>query len=223
MPAFQHAVDLGYRYLETDVHATSDGVLLAFHDHELDRVTNHSGQISELLWDDVKHARVDGTQPIARLDELLSSFPEARLNIDIKAQNSIRPLVDTIIAHDAIDRVCVGSFSDRRLSEVRDLMGPRLCTSLGPLGVAALRAASFGTPSAVPRVGCAQVSPMVRNRTLLDERFVAAAAEHDLPIHVWTIDDEAEMNRLLDLGVAGIMTDKPQVLKDVLVARNAWT
>lgn len=223
MPAFQHAVDLGYRYLETDVHATSDGVLLAFHDDELDRVTNRVGIISELAWDEVKLALVAGSQPIARLDELFCSFPNARINIDIKAASSIRPLVAALVAHRAVDRVCVGSFSDRRLAEIRRLMGPRLCTSLGPLGVAALRAASLGVPNGVPKVGCAQVSPSFRNRTVVDERFVATAAEHGLPVHVWTIDDPLEMNRLLDLGVSGVMTDEPKVLKEVLEERGQWS
>src|SRR5213078_954322 len=84
LPAFQHAIDLGYRYLETDVHATADGVVVAFHDTTLDRVTDHIGRIAELPWSVVREARVAGTEPIPLLEDLLAAWPEARINIDPK-------------------------------------------------------------------------------------------------------------------------------------------
>ncbi len=230
MPAFQNAVDLGYRYLETDVHATSDGVLVAFHDDSLDRVTDKSGKISELSWAEVSTARIDGSEPIPLMADLFASFPEARFNIDIKAKESIAPLAKLITETGAIDRVCVGAFSDFRLKTIRDLLGPNLCTSLGPLGILALRAASMGTPSpalAEPggflSAGAAQVPVKSGLVPITDERFVAKSHELGLQVHVWTIDDPGDMQRLLDIGVDGVMTDQPQVLKDVLIARDAWS
>ena len=91
MPAFQGAVDLGFRYIETDVHATADGVLVAFHDDRLDRVTDRKGKISELLWTDVSQALVDSKEPIPRFRELLASFPDLKINIDPKADNASHP------------------------------------------------------------------------------------------------------------------------------------
>src|SRR4051794_12616829 len=143
MAAFGHAVDLGYRSLETDVHATADGVLLAFHDRRLDRVTDRTGVIAELPWVRVREARVGG-EPIPLLEDLLGSWPDLRVNIDIKHENAIERLMDALRRTGAEDRVCVGSFSQRRLSRFRRLSGGQVCTSLGPPEVAALRIGSLG-------------------------------------------------------------------------------
>src|SRR6185312_6423490 len=89
MAAFRHAVDLGFGYLETDVHVTSDGVLLAFHDTVLDRVTDRTGRIADLPWSVVRQARINGTEPIPLLSDLLEERPTARLNIDVKAPGAI--------------------------------------------------------------------------------------------------------------------------------------
>ena len=84
MTAFEHAVGLGYRYVETDVHLTADGVLVAFHDDRLDRVTDATGAIADLTWDRVRRARVAGVDPIPRFEELLAAWPDLRINIDPK-------------------------------------------------------------------------------------------------------------------------------------------
>ncbi len=136
LASFRHAVDLGYRYLETDVHATRDGVVLAFHDNTLDRVTDRSGQVADLPWSEVSGARIAGREPIPLLSELLEEFPEARINIDPKDDRVVEPLVDLIRDHGALHRVCLGAFSDRRLARCRSLLGPAVCTSAGPLAVA---------------------------------------------------------------------------------------
>lgn len=222
MPAFAGAVALGYRYLETDVHVTADGVLLAFHDEVLDRVTDRTGLIRDLPWAEVSQARVDGREPIPRFDDLLAAWPDVRINIDPKHDSAVDALAAAIERADAVDRVCIGSFSDRRIARLRARLGPRLCTSLGPKAVARLRAASFGVPAGRFPGACVQV-PAQRGRvTIVDERFVRTAHRHGLAVHVWTIDDPAEMADLLDLGVDGIMTDRPGVLREVLEGRSQW-
>ena len=125
LAAFATAVRLGFRYLETDVHATSDGTVVAFHDEDLDRVTDRTGAIADLPWREVAAARVGGSHPVPTLDELLDGFPTARINIDIKAPGAVAPLWETIRAHAAYDRVCVGSFSGRTLHDFRRLAGAR--------------------------------------------------------------------------------------------------
>jgi glycerophosphoryl diester phosphodiesterase len=222
MPAFEAAVALGYRYLETDVHVTADGVLCAFHDDRLDRVTDRSGLIAELPWSEVARARVGGSEPIPLLEDLLGTWPDVRVNIDPKHDSAVAPLAAVLRRVDAVDRVCIGAFSDRRLARLRTLLGPRLCTSLGPAGVARLRAASLGPPAGRLPAACVQVPPSFRGVAVVDARFVRGAHRRGLPVHVWTVDDGAEMHRLLDLGVDGIMTDLPATLKDVLVERGAW-
>jgi glycerophosphoryl diester phosphodiesterase len=224
MPAFEHAVRLGYRYLETDAHVTADGVLVAFHDDRLDRVTDRAGVIADLPWREVKEAKVDGREPIPLLEDLLAAWPDVRINIDPKQDAVAEPLAAAILRTGATDRVCVGAFSDKRIAKVKVLTGPSLCTSMGPREVARLVSASRGGPGrGGVRSPCAQVPTRQGRVPLVTPRFVETAHRHGIQVHVWTIDDRAEMERLLDLGVDGIMTDRPQVLKDLLVERGTWT
>lgn len=229
MVAFEHAVRTGFRYLETDVQATRDGVVVAFHDDALDRTTDRSGRISELPYSEVARAKVAGTTPIPTIEELLGTWPEVRVNVDVKADSAIDPLIDTIRRTKSFNRVCVGSFSQHRLDRVRRALGPGLCTTHTPWGVAGIRIASWlgglvGGP--LGRVPCAQVPiavpvefPIAR---VVDRGFIRAAHRLGIQVHVWTIDDAVEMHRLLDLGVDGIMTDEVEVLRDVLMSRGEW-
>ena len=222
MPAFEHAVGLGYRYLETDVHATADGVRLAFHDDHLDRVTDRSGEIATLPYATVSEARVDGREPIPLLEDLLGSFPDARVNIDPKHDGSVEPLIEVLRRCDAIERVCIGSFSDERIRRLRIRLGAGLCTSMGPKAVARLRLDALSGRVHPTPAGCVQIPETVRGVTVTNAAVVRAAHRAGLQVHVWTVDDPLAMSRLLDLGVDGIMTDRPAVLKDVLARRQQW-
>jgi glycerophosphoryl diester phosphodiesterase len=223
--AFSRAIDLGYRYLETDVHATSDGVLLAFHDHLLDRVTDRGGLVARLPWREVRRARIGGREPIPTLADLLGSWPDVRVNVDVKESGSVAPLVEVIRRTGAIDRVCVASFSARRVAAVRRALGPRLCTAFAPPAVGLLRLAAthrLATALAPRQAACAQVPDRVGPLRVVTPRFVALAHDRGLPVHVWTVDDAAEMARLLALGVDGLMTDQLSTLRDVLTQRGQW-
>jgi glycerophosphoryl diester phosphodiesterase len=221
MTAFSAAVALGYRYVETDVHATADGVLLAFHDHTLDRVTDRTGTISDLPYAVVREARV-GDEPIPRFEEVLGAWPDLRIHIDAKHLAAAAPLVAAIDRAGAHDRVCVGAFSDRTVLALRRLSRGRICTWMGRAEVLSLRLASLGVP--VPRspAGCTQVPVRQGRLPVVDRRFVAAAHRRGVGVHVWTIDDPGDMGRLLDLGVDAILSDRPTVLKQVLTDRGLW-
>jgi glycerophosphoryl diester phosphodiesterase len=219
LAAVDRILELGFTYLETDVRASADGVAVLLHDPRLDRTTDRTGAVAELPWAQIARARVGGREPVPRLDELLGSYPDLRVNLDVKAASAVAPLVAAVRRAGAVDRVCVGSFHDRLIPAVRAGLGERLCTSLGPRGVLALR---LGTLRRTP-AGCAQVPSGFRKVPLIDRRFVAAAHRRGLDVHAWTINDRAEMHRLLDLGVDGIMSDDAPALRDVLVARRAWT
>ncbi len=224
MPAFQRAIDMGYRYLETDVHATKDGVLLAFHDDNLQRTCGVAGRISELNYDEVRHARVAGREPIPLMSELMSSWPTARFNIDCKADNALEPLIDLLTSTNSLDRVCVGSFSDNRLRYLRAHFGNALCTSLGPKEVARLRLRSWlRQRPQFPGAHSAQIPLKQGPLTITDRALVEAAHHAGLQVHVWTIDEPAEMEHLLDIGVDGIMTDRLAVLRGVLESRGLWS
>lgn len=221
LPAFEHAVSLGYRYVETDVHVTADGVLLAFHDDVLDRVTDRSGVVADLPWSEVAQARVDGVEPIPLLEDLLGAFGDLRVNIDPKHDAAVEPLVDVLRRCDAVARVCVGAFSDERIERVRGLL-PGVCTSLGPMGSLQLGLAAQGQEVGELPAPCAQLPPTYGDTEIVTDALVEEAHRRGIQVHVWTIDDPEEMRRLLDLGVDGIMTDRPAVLRDVLVERGAW-
>jgi len=222
MPAFQGAVDLGFQYVETDVHATADGVLVAFHDDRLDRVTNQVGKISELLWTDVQKALVDGREPIPRFSELMQSFPDLNVNIDPKADGAVEPLIRELKELNALHRVCVGAFSDSRLGRFHEEFGDEVCLSMGPLEVVAARFSSWGFPKSNFRARAAQVPIRQGPIPIVDKRFIARMHSLGIAVHVWTIDEVEEMNWLLDLGVDAIMTDVPATLLDVFKQRDLW-
>jgi len=220
---FRRAVAAGYRYIETDVHATADGKLVAFHDTTLDRVTDGAGRIADLPWEDVRQARVAGSEPVPLFEDLLEEFPEVRWNVDIKAEPALRPLLDLIERTDSWDRICVGSFSESRVVRAQHLAGPRLATSYGTRGVLGLRLRSWGIPAGLRRSAiAAQVPESQSGIPVVDRRFVRAAHARGLQVHVWTINEPDRMHRLLDLGVDGIMTDHIGTLRKVLEDRGTW-
>lgn len=222
MAAFEAAVAQGYRYLETDTHATADGVLVAFHDDDLDRLTDRRGVIGDMPYAEIKAALVRERDEIPLLEEVLTAWPDVRVNIDPKHDAAVGPLVELVRRTGAVDRVCIGAFSDRRLARVREALGPRVCTSMGPRQVARLLGASRGLPAGSFSAACAQVPVRRGPVPLVTPRFVAAAHARDLQVHVWTVNDADEMHRLLDMGVDGIMTDRTDVLKAVLEERGQW-
>ncbi len=251
MAAFEAAVGLGYRYLETDAHVTRDGTLLAFHDTTLDRTTDRTGVVTDMTYDELRPARIAGVHPIPLLHELLTSWPDVRLNIDAKSSAAVRPLARLIAEHRAWDRVCVASFSARRLHELRQELGPRVASAYGRVGigllrflpVTSLRRLLLGGGAAAAQVPAAflpvqrsaaygspidpELAPAARRREPLSVEIVTAdfiARAHELgkQVHVWTVDVPEEINRLLDLGADGIMADRIDVLRQVYLSRQIW-
>lgn len=225
LSAFEHAVALGYDYLETDVHATRDGVLLAFHDDVLDRVTDREGAVQELTYREVRSALVGGREEVPTLASLFERFPDARFNIDLKSDRAVAALADLVAAHEAWDRVLVGSFSPRRLRRFRALTRGRVPTAAHPGEVLAFRllpsgrlarALSPGRPAAL------QIPHRRRGVTILTRGLVRRAHAAGLHVHVWTVDDPDEIRFVLDLGVDGVFTDRTDVLKAVLTERGQW-
>lgn len=223
MEAFQAAYDMGYRYFETDTQATHDGVLLAFHDDRLDRLTNRQGLVGDLMWKDVRYARIRETYAIPRLEEVLSSWPDVFVNIEPKTDRAASLLPTLLRDPGLLSRICVGSFSGKRLEMLRQIFGPRLCTSMGPGEVLRLKMKSLGLPSFGGFVAnCVQVPLYWRGIRLVTPSFVNTAHDLGLKVHVWTVNDEAVMAELLDIGVDGIMTDNLTGLKALMQERGLW-
>ena len=223
LAAFEHAVSLGYRYLETDVHRTTDGVLVSFHDPDLNRTCGVDGRIGEMTAAAVADARVQGDDgieyAIPLMSDLFEAFPNARFNIDAKSEESVEPLAALIMEFDALDRVCLASFELRRLRKLRSLLGIGLLTNMSPAEVVALR--TIGRlPGRAQRA--AQVPVKAGPVTVVNKRLIVSAHVSEIPVHVWTVNERAEMERLLDMGVDGIMTDETELLRDVFVERGIW-
>jgi glycerophosphoryl diester phosphodiesterase len=216
---------MGFRYLETDVRVTSDGELVVFHDVTLDRVFRQPGRLRDLTWAELEKLLVGGREPVPRLPELLTAWPEVRWVIDPKCDAAVEPLIRTLRDHDAVERVCVGSFSDDRLRRVRAAFGPALCTSMGPNELLRLRLAAWRVfpVSAVPRAArCVQMPVRYGPFPLAEPRCIGLAKRLGLQVHVWTINKRATMQSLLDLGADAIITDDLVTLRDVLRARGQW-
>ena len=189
MPAFEHAVDLGYRYLETDVHVTADGVVVAFHDDDLSRTCGRPGRISRAAVAEVATARVDGREPIPRLDDLLDAFPDAarQHRLQDRRARSARWATSSSARRASSTGCASASFSDRRLRRLRQRFGPRLCTQRRPG-----RARPCCGSSASPRPACcaAQVPVAMQGVTVVtDAGFVRRCHRRGIEVHVWTIDD----------------------------------
>ncbi|MBD8606276.1 glycerophosphodiester phosphodiesterase [Aeromicrobium sp. CFBP 8757] len=222
LAAFSHAHALGYRYFETDVRSSSDGVVYAIHDAALDRLTGSADTVAGLTAEALDLLRLDGREPFARLDALYATFPDARLNIDLKSDDVVGPAVDLLTGLGVVDRTLLASFSHRRLRRVRRLL-PDVATSASSLEAALVKL----LPTVVLRrlrlaPVCLQVPARRGRLRLVTDGFVRKAHALGLQVHVWTIDEPDEMHELLDLGVDGLVTDRTDVLKDVLTARGVW-
>jgi glycerophosphoryl diester phosphodiesterase len=224
MAAFARSYALGIRYLETDLRTTSDGVCVAVHDASLLRTAGVDVRVRDLTWAQLSGVRVFGGEPVPRLEDLLEAFPDARFTVDLKDPRAIGPLARTLRRTGSGDRVCVAGSADRWLADVRAVMGDGIVTAMGWESLARLAtAARLGIrPSGVVRAPFAHVPLRLRRVPIFVDRLVAMAHELGAQVLVWTVDEPARMHRLLDAGVDGIFTDRPDVLRGVFVARDCW-
>lgn len=220
--AFNHAYELGFRYIETDVHLSRDGEVVVFHDRDLVRLGKRSVRISALDWAQIKRIRLRSGASIPRLKSLLKSMPAANFNIDMKSDQVVAPLLELIQKLGCQERVCLASFYDHRLSRARQYMGTNLCTSAGRFSVITQILRARGLPLLPSQAPVLQVPWRKAGIEIVTPGFVNRAHQDGKDVHVWTVDDPDLINHLLDIGVDGIMTDQPQVLKQVFLARGLW-
>ena len=220
--AFAAAVAMGYRYIETDVQATVDNVVMVIHDDELAPLTNGEGVIAKLPYSEVRQAKIHGAELLMTLEEALVTFPETYFNIDIKNEHALEPTLELVVRMDVLNRVCLASFSDDRLARIRRRLGRAICLSAGPRAVTALKFASWGLPFMRTHCHCAQVPVVEYGITIPTRRFIAFCNRRGVAVHVWTIDEGEEMRRLIRLGVNGIMSDRPSLLKQIAQEEGVW-
>jgi glycerophosphoryl diester phosphodiesterase len=225
--AFASAVEVGFDHLESDAHLTSDDEVVLFHDDRLDDETTASGPLADRSWDDLRDVRyvADGTlvnEGPMRLADALEQWPEVCWNLDAKHDRVVEPLVETVQRAGAAGRVLLTAFSWRRLRRLRQLAGEGVATGHSRLELFLLRALAW-LRVPLPRLGDAvQLPERWKGVTVVDQRFVDACHRAGIAVHVWTINDADDMERLFDLGVDAVMTDRPRVLRDVLQRRGTW-
>ena len=219
LAAFARSYALGLRYLETDVRLSADGQLMAFHDAGLLRVTDRPGKVRQHSAEELGMLPVLGGGPIVTLADLLARFPDARFTIDVKEPRTIAPLAQLLRATDSAHRVCIAGMRGGWLADLRRLTSPELTLALSWRELARLAARSAPTD---PRGEFAHVPLRLGRFRVYTDELLARAHGRGIRVIVWTVNDSSIMHRLLDRGVDGIITDRPDVLREVLVARGQW-
>ena len=217
LSAFTAVQALGYRFVETDVRTTRDGVALVFHDADTRRLTGTPGRVSALTAVQVRRLALSGGEPVPTLEEALEAFPDLRFNVDLKDEGGVGAVPAVLARTRAYGRVCVTSFSQRRIERARRLLPAGACLGLGVGGVAQLLALRRACGASV-----LQLPWSLGGGRTLPRWAVALGQRHGLAVHVWTVDEPDAMRAALDLGVDGVMTDRPAVLRDVLRERGQW-
>lgn len=242
-PAFDHAVALGADVLEMDVHATADGVLVLMHDDTVDRTTDGQGAIRNLTFAEIRQLdagaywTADGGQTfpyrgqgirVPSLAEIFQAYPHIRVNIEIKqaSPSIVEPFCQLLRQYEMTDQVLVATFHEATIREMRAAC-PEVATSmvrsevtrfwiLSLLGLGRL----FHAPAAALQVPERSTLPLLGEVQVVTPRFVRNAHRHNVAVHVWTIDEAADMERLLAMGVDGLITDRPDRMLALLGREN---
>jgi glycerophosphoryl diester phosphodiesterase len=213
MLAFEHAVRAGAGYLETDVHVSSDGAAVLAHDSTLARVApGRTQRVADLSLAELRRVELGADQGFTTLGELLHAFPDVRLNVDVKTDAAVQATVDAVRRADAAERVLLTSFSDVRRRRL-GAMVPGVATSAGRASVLRAHAASVTRNAELLRRAVAgaralQIPERIGRVRLFRPSLIDTAHAAGLEVHVWTVNDEADIRRLLALGVDGIVTDR---------------
>ena len=222
--AFARAVAVGAQYLETDVHVSHDGVAVVAHDPTLDRVAGRDVAVAQLTMSELRRIDLGQAQGFASLEESLDALPDTRFNIDVKDEAAVDATIDAITRTRAEGRVLVTSFSDRRRRRIAARL-PGVVSSVGSAGVLRFRLAVSlrSTKAALTGLRGAralQVPERIGALRLVTPRFVEAAHQVGAEVHVWTVNEPADMTRLLDLGVDGIVTDRVDLALPLMSGRS---
>ena len=215
LEAFKYSLDIGCKYIETDVQLSSDGIPYIFHDDDLKRILDQEIAFNSMPSSEIDRLIIFQKYTIPTLEAALLRFPEALFQIDVKTDEVAIPALKIIQKCAAMPRVCIASFNSDRLKTVSDLY-PDVCLSMGPKEVMKLLLSSFKLYKKEVPGNCLQIPVYQYGLKLVTQRFVNYVHSQGLKIMVWTINDEKTMQGLIDLGVDGIITDRPSLLKALL-------
>ena len=209
--SFEYSQLLGCEFIETDVQVSSDGIPYIFHDDDLKRILNKPVRFDSLSSNEIDDLSIFNSCKIPKLSDTLLRFPNLCFQIDFKTDEVVMPALDVINDMNVFDRVCIASFSSKRLQKVRSLY-PDLCISMGPNEVFKTLVASLNLFKGEIPGDCLQIPMSYYGIKIVSKRFVDFVHSRGLKIMIWTINDIETFKYLIDLGVDGIITDKPKLL-----------
>jgi glycerophosphoryl diester phosphodiesterase len=213
--AFQAAVDAGVTFIETDVVGSRDGIAVISHDTTLDRVSDRTGRVNSLTAAEL--AEVDlGGEGFITLAQALERFPDTRFNIDVKDASAIEGVESAVRDAGAWDRVLLTSFSSARRRAVTQRL-PGAASSASATEFLVIAAAMrMGITPPLPLIHALQIPEKANGVSLVTEKLVDRYHRAGFEVHVWTVNDEATMRRLLGMGVDGIVTDRADLALRVI-------
>lgn len=201
LEAFKSAETLGYKYIETDLRETKDGKIITFHDANIKRITGSNITINRSSLSDIRMRRLPKNETIPTIDEVLEELPDSYFNMDLKVSNMEEKVLKKIKSHNALDRICLGSFNSKTIKKI-NVLEPKIITSMGLAQVVKYKFFNIKSNSKLIQI------PISWNGIkVITKRFIEKLHNDNFKVHVWTINKEKEMQRLIDMGVDGIMTD----------------
>lgn len=219
LEAFEQSINLGFKYIETDVRATKDNKLVIFHDPDLKRMLNMEIDISSINYDELSNYKINEVHKIPTFLETVSSWPNINFNIDPKSNKAAELLIDELKTLDRLDRFCIGSFDTKRLNKIRSAFNNKLCTSMSTNEVINFYLLRFIGINSI-KIPCLQLPYYKSGFKVITAKLINDAHKFNKKVHAWTIDDPKQINELLDMGIDGIMTDRPNLLKLELAKRG---
>ena len=217
LEAFQAAVNLGYKYIETDLRMTKDGEVVTFHDESIYRVTGENKNICDLTYAELKNIPLIRGGHIPKLTEVMEQFPDTNFNVDLKINGLVNNVAKIIDSHNAYKRICIASFDTKRLRSFKKIRN-QACISMGILDVVFLKLFKI----LISSVDCVQIPLNWKGIKVLDNNLIKTAQSKDLKVHVWTINSQETMQSLIDMKVDGIMSDDAVLLKNVCSEANLF-
>ena len=213
--SFEYSKSLGCKFIETDVQVSSDGIPYIFHDNDLKRILNRPNEFSSLSSNEINALKIFENHKIPTLEEVLDKFPELSFQIDFKTDQVVDPALEIIKKTYSMDRVCIASFSSKRLNYVRSV-SPDLCISMGPKEVFRTLLSRYKLLNKPGYGDCLQVPMKYYGVNIINKKFVDYVQSKNIKIMVWTINDIKTLKYLIGLNVDGIITDKPKLLFDLI-------
>ena len=213
--AFNSVIQMGYKYIETDLRMTKDNEVIAFHDPDLKRLFNLDLQVKDLTFKEIANLFREKNCSLLTLEDALKKFPEIHFNIDLKVKEVIKDSIKVVENLNAFNRVCFASFHSSHTKKILQ-HNKNAIISMGMKDVALFKFFNFKNE----KIKIIQIPLKWKGIKVLTRNLIQKANKSNLLVHVWTVNDRKTINYLIDLGVNGIVTDEPELLMKIMKERD---